>query len=91
VAEDRINPANSKVIDWNIKMLRAGNNGRTCLPDNPDTLGNDPWCVNEPWLNFLNAYVKKEKPTYTEIGFAYMMLGDSPVSNTDPYATEPMQ
>jgi hypothetical protein len=25
----------------------------------------------------------------TVIGFAYMLAGDSPVSNTDPYATEP--
>lgn len=81
--------ANAKVIDWNFKTLREGDNGWTCLPDNPDTPGNDPWCVNDPWLNFLNAYMKKEKPTYTEIGFAYMLMGDSPVSNSDPYATEP--
>ena len=81
--------ANAKVIDWNFNTLREGNNGWTCLPDRPDTPGNDPWCVNEPWLNFLNAYVKKEKPTYTQIGFAYMLMGDSPVSNSDPYATEP--
>ena len=81
--------ANAKIIDWDFKKLREGNNGWTCLPDRPDTPGNDPWCVNEPWLNFLNAYVKKEKPTYTEIGFAYMFMGDTPVSNSDPYATEP--
>ena len=81
--------ANAKVMDWNFKTLREGSNGWTCLPDRPDTPGNDPWCVNEPWLNFLNAYVKKEKPTYTEIGFAYMLMGDTPVSNSNPYATEP--
>jgi hypothetical protein len=28
-------------------------------------------------------------PDYTEIGFSYMLQGDSPVSNSDPYATEP--
>ncbi len=81
--------ASAKVIDWNFKTLREGNNGWICLPDRPDTPGNDPWCVNEPWLNFLNAYVKKEKPTYTEIGLAYMFMGDTPVSNSDPYTTEP--
>ena len=26
---------------------------------------------------------------YSEIGIAYMLMGDSPVSNSDPYATEP--
>jgi hypothetical protein len=67
----------------------ASVSANACLPDRPDTPGNDPWCVNEPWLNFLNAYVKKEKPTYTEIGFAYMLMGDTPVSNSNPYATEP--
>jgi hypothetical protein len=81
--------ANARVMDWNFKTLREGNNTWTCLPDRPDTPGNDPWCVNEPWLNFLNAYVKKEKPTYREIGFAYMLMGDTPVSNSSPYATEP--
>ena len=25
--------ANAKVIDWNFKTLREGNNGWTCLPD----------------------------------------------------------
>jgi hypothetical protein len=33
--------------------------------------------------------VGKTEPTYTEIGFSYMLQGDSPVSNSDPYATEP--
>ena len=41
------------------------------------------------WLNFLEALVNKAEPTYTDIGFAYMLQGDTPVSNRDPYATEP--
>ncbi len=45
--------------------------------------------MNEPWLNFLNALVNQTEPTYSEIGMAYMLMGDSPVSNSDPYATEP--
>ncbi len=81
--------AQATVTDWNFNVLRKGTNGWTCLPDRSDTPGNDPWCVNEPWLNFLKAYVKKETPSYTQVGFAYMLMGDTPVSNTDPYATEP--
>ncbi len=80
--------ANATILDWEMNELRAGSNGWTCLPDRPDTPGNDPWCVTGAWLNFLNAYVNKTKPTYDEIGFAYMMQGDTPVSNRDPYATE---
>lgn len=79
---------NAAVKDWDGNQLRAGTNGWTCLPDRPDTPGNDPWCVNEPWLDFLNAYVNKTEPTYAQVGIAYMLQGDTPVSNTDPYATE---
>ncbi len=81
--------AKATVMDWNFKIVREGNNGWTCLPDRADTPGNDPWCVNEPWLNFLKAYVKKENPTYTGVGVAYMLMGDVPVSNSDPFAVEP--
>ena len=36
------------VSDWDMNEIRAGTNGWTCLPDRPDTDGNDPWCVNGP-------------------------------------------
>lgn len=80
--------ANATVMDWGGNVLRKGTNGWTCLPDRPDTPGNDPWCVNEPWLKFLEAYKAKKKPDYSQVGIAYMLQGDTPVSNTDPYATE---
>ena len=58
------------VLDWDMNEIRGGTNGWTCLPDRPDTDGNDPWCVNEPWLGFLNGYVNQTEPMYSEIGFA---------------------
>ena len=81
--------AESTIMDWELNVVREGTNSWTCLPDRPDTPGDDPWCVNESWLNFLQAYVGQTEPTYTDIGFAYMLVGDSPVSNSDPFATEP--
>lgn len=81
--------AKAAVMDWKFKVIRKGSNGWTCLPDRASTPGNDPWCVTDSWLNFLRAYVNKTKPSYQEIGFAYMLMGDTPVSNKDPYETKP--
>jgi len=47
--------AQATIMDWNFKVLRKGTNGWTCLPDRSDTPGTDPWCIDEPWLNFLKA------------------------------------
>jgi hypothetical protein len=81
--------ADATIMDWEMNVVREGTNEWTCLPDRPDTEGTDPWCITGPWMNFLQAYVTQTEPEYDEIGFAYMLQGDSPVSNTDPYATEP--
>ena len=81
--------AKATVLDWNMNTLREGSNGWTCLPDSDNAPGSAPWCVNEPWLNFLKAYVNREEPPYNAVGIAYMLMGDAPVSNSDPFATEP--
>ena len=77
---------NATIMDQDGKELRKGTNGWTCMPDNPDTPGRDPSCMNEPWVDFRDALKNKKKPTYTQVGIAYMLQGDSPMSNTDPYA-----
>ncbi len=80
--------SDATIMNWNLEVVREGTNGWTCLPDRSDTPGNDPWCINDPWLNFLKAYVAKTAPTYTGVGIAYMLMGDTPVSNSNPYASE---
>ena len=81
--------ADATILDWEMNVVREGTNEWTCLPDRPDTEGTDPWCITGPWMNFLDAYVNQTEPTYDEFGIAYMLMGDSPVSNSDPYQTEP--
>jgi len=81
--------ADATILDWNMNVLRQGTNDWTCLPDRPDTEGEDPWCITGPWLDFLAAYVNRTEPKYDEMGIAYMLVDDSPVSNSDPWATEP--
>ena len=81
--------AEATIQAWDGTVLREGTNDWTCLPDNKDTPGEDPWCITEAWSNFLHAYVNKTEPSYKSIGFAYMLSGDTAVSNSDPFATEP--
>jgi len=77
------------IMDRSGNLVRKGNNGWMCVPDNPDTSGTDPMCMNGPWVDFIDAVKNKQKPTYQQIGIAYMLQGDRAVSNTDPYAKEP--
>jgi hypothetical protein len=79
----------AKVMDWDNTVLREGTNDWTCFPDMPDTPGYDPMCLDEPWLNWAQAWMTKGQPTYDRIGFGYMLAGGSPDSNTDPYAEGP--
>jgi len=79
---------NATIMDWDGNVLRQGTNTWTCLPDIPNNGANDPWCVDEAWLNLLDAMRNKTKPTHTTLGVGYMLMGDAPVSNTDPSATE---
>ena len=79
---------NATIKDWKMNVIREGTNGWTCLPNNPDTPGTDPWCINDPWLNFLDALVNKKDPSYKGVGLAYMLQGDTGVSNIDPAGTK---
>lgn len=85
--------AKATILDWPAKdgmapeVLRAGTNGWNCLPDLPSTAGNDPMCLDEPWMNWLQAYTAKKAPQFTKVGIGYMMSpGGVWGSNTDPFA-----
>jgi hypothetical protein len=83
------------IRDWpaeeggEMPVLREGSDAWTCLPDMPDTPGNDPMCLDEPWLQWAAAWMNKTEPNITRMGFGYMLQGGTPESNTDPYATGP--
>ncbi|MFQ5690392.1 MAG: hypothetical protein ACE5HQ_08995 [Gemmatimonadota bacterium] len=77
------------IVDWDRTELRAGTNGWICLPDVPDTPGVDPMCLDGPWQTWVHAWRTKTDPSFDRMGFGYMLAGDSPTSNVDPYATGP--
>ena len=85
--------AKATILDWPAKegdkpaVLRAGTNGWNCLPDMPDTKGNDPMCVDQSWMKWIDAYMAHKTPQLTTAGVGYMMApGGGWGSNTDPYA-----
>ena len=85
--------ADATVLDWPAtegaapQVLRAGKNGWTCLPDMPDTKGNDPMCVDAVWMNVLQAYLAHKAPEVKSVGIGYMLApGGGWGSNSDPYA-----
>lgn len=86
---------NATILDWPSKegeqmpTLRQGKNGWTCLPDMPDTPGNDPMCLDEPWMMWADAWMHKKPLTNAKMGFGYMLQQNTAESNTDPYAKGP--
>jgi hypothetical protein len=73
----------------NMKTLRAGTNGWTCLPDMPATPGADPMCLDKNGLEWVHAWMARKNPPADKMGFGYMLAGGSDASNTDPFATKP--
>jgi hypothetical protein len=70
-------------------VLRAGTNGWSCFPDMPDTKGNDPMCVDDPWMKWIEAYLSHKPVQIDKLGVGYMLApGGGWGSNTDPYATK---
>jgi hypothetical protein len=85
--------AKATILDWPSKegaapeVLRPGTNGWSCFPDYPDTAGNDPMCLDQPWMDFFQAYMEKKTPQLTRVGVGYMQAsGGGWGSNSDPYA-----
>ncbi len=82
------------VMDWpatpggQMAQLRAGTNGWTCFPDEPNTPSNDPMCLDQSFLAWADAWQNKKPVQIKQVGFGYMLQGGEG-SNTDPYATKP--
>ena len=72
-----------------MRTLRQGNNGFTCMPDNPTTPGPDPMCMDAAGMDWANAWMAKTPPTEGKVGLMYMLAGGTDASNTDPHASAP--
>ena len=72
-----------------MRTLRAGTNGFTCMPDNPETPGPDPMCWDKNAGAWMEAYLNHKTPPAGMVGMMYMLAGGTDASNTDPYAPKP--
>ena len=79
--------AGATVIGHDGRVLRKGTSDWVCMPDIPSLSNDSPMCLDAPWRAVIDAWVNKRSITVTQIGFAYMLQDDLPVSNTDPFAT----
>jgi len=70
-------------------VLQEGTNGWTCFPDANATPAEDPMCLDETWMGWLQAISTGTEPDTQVVGLAYMLNGGSDASNTDPFAAEP--
>jgi len=73
----------------NFVVLRQGSNGWTCFPDTPGTPSDDPMCLDQTWMVWMNALMTNKAPDIKTPGLAYMLQGGTDASNTDPMATKP--
>jgi hypothetical protein len=89
-------PANiaeaAKVVDRDDNgaetVLREGSNGFTCFPGHPGVVGDVTYCANPAALEWERDFMAlKLKPTNTEPGIEYLLLGGTDWSATNPNAT----
>jgi hypothetical protein len=73
----------------NMRTIRRGDNGFTCMADNPATPGPDPMCMDENAMAWAMAWIGHRTPPANGAGLMYMLAGGTDASNTDPYSERP--
>jgi hypothetical protein len=77
--------------DGSMQVLREGSNGWTCMPNNPQTPGADPMCMDANALKWAEAWMAHKDPPADSVGFMYMLAGGSDASNMDPWGKAPAE
>ena len=80
----------AKIIDkdaqGHIMVLREGSNGFTCMPGNPNVVGDPPMCADGPSMQWAGDFAaQKPRPTNTVPGITYMLAGATQRSDSDPF------
>ena len=76
----------AKDADGRTIVLREGSNGFTCMPGNPDVIGQPAMCADGPSMQwFADFAAHKPRPTNTVPGITYMLAGATQRSDSDPH------
>lgn len=77
---------NATIVDMDGTILREGSNGWTCMPSISPQL-DVPMCNDATWMAVLEALGKQGPFESATVGISYMLAGDAPTSNADPFDT----
>jgi hypothetical protein len=70
----------------NLTIIRAGTNGFTCMPGDPNDVGMPAMCVDKPSLQWFRDFGQhKPRPTNKVPGITYMLAGATQRSDSDPF------
>ena len=80
----------AKIVDKDAQghtiVLREGSNGFTCMPGNPNVIGDPAMCADGPSMQwFADFAAHKPKPTNTVPGITYMLAGATQRSDSNPH------
>ena len=57
----------------NMRTVREGSNGFTCMADNPQSPGTDPMCLDKGGMEWAGARMSKTEPPKGVVGLGYML------------------
>jgi hypothetical protein len=82
--------SSAKIVDKDAQghtvVLREGSNSFTCLPGNPNVIGDPAMCADAASMQwFADFAAHKPKPTNTVPGITYMLAGATQRSDSDPH------
>jgi hypothetical protein len=72
-----------------MRTVRRGHNGFTCMAESPPTPGPDPMCLAANAMAWAMAWIGHRTPPANTVGLMYMLAGGTDASNVDPYAARP--
>ncbi len=72
-----------RMVNGAVQTLKKGTNEYTCLVMNVG-----PMCMGPIAMEWVQAWQTHTQPP-EQLGFVYMLNGDTGMSNTDPWATKP--